>query len=194
MSTTIQQPGFLQQNNSIGYERTFENKQDTRESFMSFKHAKLYWRRLLVQIVALPLLLGIALPARSAPAPDPWIVWLYGATSALYNSTIPSDVRTMTWDIMPSPSLSANWHEGGGWLGFWVVTGGYYGTQVAKYAGTSAIWYTQYPIVDTTNTVIGWSDIWYCVQSSTPSCTGGNLFEVTDYWSGGSLYWRTYIP
>ncbi len=195
MNITIQCPTLAQQDISICRRGVFENEQDTRERFMNFKHAKLYWRKLFVQLMALPLLLGIALPARAAPASDPWALWLYGATSELYNSyPLPSDARNFNWDIMPSPALSANWHEGGAWLGFWVVTGGYYALQVAKYAGTSALWYTRYPIEDSTNTVIGWSDMWYCTTSSTPSCTSGSLFEVTDYWSGGSRYWRTYIP
>lgn len=172
MNTTVQCLTLPQETSAKRHKGVLGNEPEVASTSMSFRHTKPYWRRLFVKLITLPILLGATLTARAAPAPDPWIVWLYGATSALYNSSIPSDVRTMTWGIMPSPSFSANWHEGGGWLGFWVVTGGYYGTQVAKYAGTSAIWYTQYPIVDSTYTVIGWSDIWYCVQSSTPSCTG----------------------
>lgn len=153
------------------------------------------WRqKLFVRLFALPVLLGFTFTARAASAPDVWALWLYGATSALYNPVIPASVDYLKWDVMTSPSFSANWHEGGSWLGFWVVTGGYYGTQTATYAGTPANKYSSVPIYDNTGYVIGFSDYWYCEQATTPSCTGGNSFEVTDFWSGGSAYWRTYIP
>lgn len=146
-------------------------------------------KKIFLKLAVLPVLLCFSLAAHAA-APNLSYLWLYGATSAWYNSSIPPNPEDLNWDRMPYPgSLSANWPEGGGWVGFWTAALGYYSAIYANYNGSPTTWYTQRPILDSSGLVIGWSDFWYC------GCTGGASFNTTAYGiNGGSRYWNTYIP
>ncbi len=147
-------------------------------------------RKMLLRLMMVPFLCFYAAISHAAPAPNLWTLWVYGVTSEVYNPTLPADYRNANWDIMQSPSYSSSWHQSGSWIGFWTVAGGYYSSIYASYKGSSATFLTQYPIVDQGGSVIGWSDIWYCV-----SCTGGGSFSTTAYGiNGGSRFWSTYVP
>lgn len=146
-------------------------------------------KKRLVKLLALSAFLILPFPANADPSTPMYSLSLHAVTSGLYDTTVPSDVRNLHWEYVADSPTNPSRHEGGGWLAFWTMTGGYYSGLNAFYPDGShpATWYTQYPIFSG-STAIGWSDFWYC------ACSGGGYFQTLGGTSGNLYSTNDYIP
>lgn len=129
--------------------------------------------------------------AFAATAPTLSLFYLEGITSEGLNPQPWSTPYDLYWDILGPYELSGHVHQFGGWIAFATRTLGYYSYIGASYNGQPLTWYSTDALVDSTGTVVGWRDFWYCV-----GCTSGSRFTATAYGinSGPVLNSSVYVP